>query len=493
MMRKFCWLTIFFLLPLCNWAGECLLVQTGSVIFDGIGEKRKVMTQTAQPFEANVLEQRIDFYANHPLARYYTMYKIMLPDGRSGWFSPAIGCTVLPDGQVKLENIAKNPPWRWVFLALTLTVLLGIGIRFRRLQKLGRLTANDKLWTAIAVIVLTHWTLLIIIIIGSVNLITSASDDPGYFRTMKGILEWNFSDKWTLTIGHGFWYLPFMLAAGAREFYDIAIPFAWFAGFIVLPAAMSLAFMTVRKLTSSTGLAFAAIMLWVVVPFFYQHTEAPDAHLFQSFFALPAFNQCFRFYTSLIKYGYNAMSDVPSTFLIMACLFLALYLKPGLRGIAAVMAVLGFACLCRINNIFFAPVLAWIFWDRHREQFKDWKNLLIGVTVAAAAFLAIFSPQLIVNYIQDGDPLRFPYIRHSADVYSGFQPKFILYSLQYLVCNNFAVMVMAVSGLFFISDRRLRIILSLWALPVIVFFFGYSHTGCCLSNPGISKILAEIL
>lgn len=478
MMRKFCWLIIFLLLPLCSRGGERLLVQAGSVIFDGIGETRKIMTQTVQPFETDALDCRTVFFANHPLARYYTVYKITLPDGRSGWFSPAISYTVLPDGQAKLENTAKNPPWRWGFFALTLAALAGVCIRFCRLQRLGRLTANDKQWSAATVIVLTHWALLMILILGSVNLITSASDDPGYFRTMKGLLEWNFSEKWTLTIGHGFWYLPFMLFGGAREFYDIAIPFAWFAGFIVLPAAMVLAYMIVRKLTGSTRLAFCAIMFWVVVPFFYQHTEAPDAHIFQSFFAFPIFIQCFRFYTGLIKYGYNAMSDVPSTFLIMSCLFSALYLKPGFRGIAVVMAVFGFACLCRINNIFFAPVLAWIFWDRHRELFQDWKKLLIGVTVASVTLFAVFSPQFIINYIQDGDPLRFPYIRHGADVYSGFHPKFVLYSLQYLVHNNFVVMVMAVSGLFFISDRRLRITLSLWALPVIIFFFGYSHTGC---------------
>ena len=55
---------------------------------------------------------------------------------------------------------------------------------------------------------------------------------------------------------------------------------------------------------------------------------------------------------------------------------------------------------------------------------------------------------------------------------------FKLSGIRFLGGSNFAVWCLGLTGLLFLKERRLRVALTLWAVPVIWFFFGYSHTFC---------------
>jgi hypothetical protein len=175
--------------------------------------------------------------------------------------------------------------------------------------------------------------------------------------------------------------------------------------------------------------------------------------------------------------GFNAMSDTPSTFFILLCILLCLFMPVKIRSIAVIAFFYGFACLIRINNIFFAPLIAWLFWCRFNTQLLEWKYLVRAMFTAVGVFLAVFGWQLIINKLHFGHFFTFPYILHGG-ANDGFRWPFVSQGIQYLAGSNLAYWSLGVSGMFLISDRKLRVSLILWAVPVILFFFGYTFTFC---------------
>ena len=302
------------------------------------------------------VEKKLFIEARHPLARYSTFYKIVTPDKQIYWVCPELRITRNASGKLRIKFLKQNLTWRYWVLAFSILLLLApcIGYPYLCKKRLDILTkfSSIKDWCNVLVILGICCLSLVLLLIYSDNIITSASDDPGYFKTAIDTINLNFKGPWSFTIGLGIWYMPFIIWLKATTFYDIALQFANFCGFVVMPATMVLIYFIVKKITSSRKKALITVILLALFPFFYHYIQDWNVRCFKSFFALPPINFDNRFYNLILFRGYNCMSDIPSNFLIMLSCMLILYLPPKIKFIALISLIYTFACLLRINNIF---------------------------------------------------------------------------------------------------------------------------------------------
>lgn len=85
--------------------------------------------------------------------------------------------------------------------------------------------------------------------------------------------------------------------------------------------------------------------------------------------------------------------------------------------------------------------------------------------------------QLIVNRIQFGDFLRFPYCLHDEEVYKGFMWKIVPHGLRFILSTLYAYFALGLAGLCLMRERRMRTVFGLWILPLFFFFAGYPQIG----------------
>ena len=133
----------------------------------------------------------------------------------------------------------------------------------------------------------------------------------------------------------------------------------------------------------------------------------------------------------------------------------------------------GFLCLVRINYIFFAPLLAFVFFDSFAELWKNKWNYLYAILCGTAGFMLVFVWQFVVNKIQFGSPFIWPYSLHNYAPDRGFVWRVVPYGFKYLCQTNYVYLVLGLSSLFFIPERKTRVLLTLWIFPTLLFFFGY--------------------
>ena len=320
------------------------------------------------------------------------------------------------------------------------------------------------------------------------NALPCASDEPGYFKAIYDILHGSFTGPWHFTVGLGIFYLPFILFTGAKEYYDIAVVFSYTDALVFAPAALAAGFMVLRGFQIKNRTAFAAVLLWALYPFFIYHSEHWNKLLFAPILSLPCSfefaSDWWRFYAVCINAGFNAMSDTPAMLTFFGTLLLAQKLSFSLRNVFILGCAFGFCCLIRINYIFFAPILAFVVLEKLPA--KDYKTLLHTFLCAAGGFLTLFIWQLLINFHQFGNPLTFGYSLHYLDFApekrpdTGFNWSTLLElrNIKFLVGANKLLMTGGIAGLLFIRNRFTRIALTLTAVPLVLFFFGYTHTYC---------------
>ncbi len=453
-------------------------VSPGTPVFRDPSTDSPVIAVLPSAIRVSSFGRRREIVATHPLVRYFYHYPILLPDGRRGWVSPFLRYGKDAGGRPVLRAAYSTPAWQKAFLGAILAGLAGVAWSLLRLRGSppGR---PDEIRGAVlpatlAGIVLLRWFFLLLCLMRSHNIITIAFDELGYFEVAKGILSGNLSGPWKYTVGQGMLYLPFVAFSGAREYYDIAVPFAWFSGFILMPACLVFLYLIVRRLTGSPARALAAALIWSATPFLHHYFQYWDEGIFKSFIALPRFTLCFRFYNILVGTGFNAMSDTPAMFLILLCIVLATHLPPRLQSLLLVSALFSLSCLIRLSNIYFGPLIAWLFWRGAGESLLRERRLALSILLCVAVFVAVFSPQFLVNYLHFGSAWTFPYILHSG-AHKGFEWAFLDSGTRFLAGANHAIWVLGVLGMLFMSDRGLRVALVLWAVPLTLFFCGYNY------------------
>ncbi len=497
---KFLSLLLLAFLAVAAAAGTIRL-DAGTAIFDRPNASGQPVgrVEAASDFET-AGDAVTGFTARHPLARYNSYTPIRLPGGKTGYASPGIRIENDPAGTAVLRNEPEQPLWRTgLFLALSAALVILVLGWFRERKK-GGPDPDSRRGAVYFVLfaVLVRQLLMLHTAMEWNNLIPSAADDPGYFQTMRDMLDGKFDGPWNMTIGTGFFYLPFLLILNAKEFYDIAIAFDYFSALVLAPAALALGFAILRKLGVSGRAAFAAVLLWAVWPFFHFHVEAWNPFNCRSFFLLTppsSESHWWLYYRTAINAGFNAMSDIPAMLLLFGTIWSTLALPARNRSAALTGFLFGITCLVRINSIFFAPLIAFLIFRQFHARAGEWRAVTAAAGAAMSGFLLGFGFQLYVNLRQFGGALTFGYINHYTDwairPADGFTFTTFLkwVHLRYLAQANWANWALGLTGILLATNRTRRIAFTLWTIPVIVFFSGYSHTFCDAGRFIISTML----
>ena len=442
---------------------------------------REVGTLQPGRWQIKKLPQK-SFSVRHPIA--YIHHFAELEQG--GFVSPDVGVND------RGEPYSIPPSFQWqtpvmAFLLALLAVMIFLFVKGKKEKTLLPESGTECAYFIFFAIILRQ-----ILVLSETsfwgNALPCASDEPGYFKAIYDILHSSFAGPWHFTVGLGIFYLPFILFTGAKEYYDIAVIFSYTDALVLAPAALAAGFMVLKGFRIKSRTAFAAILLWALYPFFVYHSEFWNKLHFAPILSLPCsfefVSDWWRFYAVCINAGFNAMSDTPALLTLLLTLLLAQKLPFSLRNAFILGCAFGFCCLIRINYIFLAPVLAFVV----LEKMPDKKNKILALTFlcAAGGFLTLFIWQLLINFHQFGNPLTFGYSLHYLDFAPEKRPDtgfnwstlFELRNIKFLVGANKLLMITGIAGLLFIRDRYTRIALTLTAVPLLLFFFGYTHTYC---------------
>jgi len=474
------------LTALLSWSalsGAELLLERPAPVFrePNVFSERTAVLPPGRYAVAGPAERR--FSVRHPIAYYVPFFKL----ANGSFVSP--GVTV---DETTKENIFVTPPGEWRLWATALAVgILGavifLLVKGKILKTIPPDSARESL-CFILIAVLLRQILLLCEISFWGNALPCAADEPGYFKTVSDMLRGDFRGPWNFTVGLGLLYLPFVLLCGARDYYDIAVGFCHFGGLVLGPATLAAAFLLLKSFGVGRRCAFAAVLVWAIYPFFVYHSELWNTLTFDPIFALPCFAEgvtdWWRFYSVCIHTGFNGMSDTPGLLAVLLTLLLARKAPPDWRGALLTGLAYGFCCLLRINYIFFSPLIAFIWFFRLPERSRP--SLFRAAVAALGGFFLVFGWQFLINIHHFGDPFTFGYSLHYLDFppekrpSAGFAWAILaeLRNIKFLMGANKLLMAAGIAGLLFLRNRYTRIALTLLGIPLILFFFGYTHTYC---------------
>lgn len=474
MMKKF-FLLILLLLPALFFSAEAetLVLPPGTPVFRDVNLKRPPVLITEKETVCEIIGRQIYRYEKPPLMKDITFYRFHIPKQGDFLASPEVIININREKRSFFYELEQLP------LMMLLGALCASGgflltILFFRKQ-------NSKYAPCLpfGALIFFFCGIMLYTIGASGNIVQGQADDFAYFQIAKDIASGNFTGKWSYTVGLPLFYLPFQFILKARTLQEFYPPFLLFNCFIVTPFALCMAYRIIRKLSAAIP-ALSAMLLWLAMTFLYHHRyfwvgsqDLYAQYVYKSFPALPEFSFSYSLYELYTFYGYNCVSDTISTALVFACLAFILSMKASQWNLALFSALFGLACLVRVNNILFAPLMLLALYLRYAEQlcrFRQWLRFLL---TGALPFLAVFSIQLAVDWIQFGNPFTLPYVLHGEATQKGFSFSMVPYGIKLLCNSNHAWFVTGTLALFFISSRRTRALLGWWIYPPVFFFFGY--------------------
>ncbi len=400
----------------------------------------------------------------HPLARYYTFVPVTLPDGRSGYVDPAVHVELRADGP-HLCFASARTWWKWLLAGGCLAAGWGLVMAHRR-----RLIPGWIAWGSYPVWL--HLSLISVVTLAAGNLVTSPMDENGYFANLQAVMAGNWTDKWHFSVGLSLLYVPFAMLSRAVAVDDFLIAFSYFSALILTSGRLFAAYLIGRKLLRSDRRSAVAAGLWAVMPFLVHHYAGFADRSFYSYLALPSVQFDFSHYVMLIGAGFNAMSDNPSTLLLLAAMVAVLYTRPGRWAALTAGWLFGWACMVRCNSILYAPVLMMLAgWD---QPLREWCRCRNG-WAAGLGFLLGFAPQAVVNTWFFGAPWRFSYTDYANGAHTYCAWIFGDLNAAYYGAANHYPWLLGALGIWLIRDARLRTLLMLWFWPTVLLFLFYSH------------------
>ena len=309
------------------------------------------------------------------------------------------------------------------------------------------------------------------------------SDELFYYDVAKRLLAWDFTSmQYRYLMGFPIFISPIILLFQVQDNLEFIRIFMNFQTYILIPCLFLVLYRFFhKKMGISRIQSFSVLFLWLVLTVFYSQIifitdlakkYVPEAYQNSANFLL-AGNNSFLAINKFTWLGRNAMSDYASVFLLVILLYGSMQKSRSLARFFVLSMGFGFLILVRINYILFAPLLAFVFYDSFSELWKNKRNYLYAALCGTAGILAVWIWQFILNKIQFGSPFIGPYSTHKFGPDSGFAWNVIPYGFKYLCHSNYIYMILGISSLFFLPDRKIRALLALWIFPMLLFFFGY--------------------
>ncbi len=416
--------------------------------------------------DANVVTSFLE--KDHLVRRIRFFQMTGLVPGKTLYITPDVVLEKTPDAPqgLKKYQVVRSPGQTvWIGVNALLLACLAAAAYRRRQKNYAPLLALG------GIIALRNLITGTILWLGG-NIFLLSSDEPDFFIITRDMMKFQLEAIWPRTFGQGLFYLPFAWLTGAQSCFDILAEVSYFNAYVVMPGIIILIYLIGRKLTGSSAVALLAALIYAVIPMFYFHHENWQRNYAMGYFALPAADWCFAYYKSLTWSGFNAMSDVPSTALVLLLIYGALKLEKKYCSAAMLGALFGLACVFRINNLFYAPVAAYLWLER--DKF-DWRRFALEALAGGIGFLAVFGWQFYLNAKQFGSIFTFPYVLYDQTA-DGFRFDMISKNLPILFGANLWLFLPGFAAIALLADRKLQLTLALWIIPTLIFFAGYVHT-----------------
>ena len=346
-----------------------------------------------------------------------------------------------------------------------------------------RLKSEKKKYLLPAAAVLFFWAYAVWYIGFVSDSYICPSDEVYYFDIAEKILAWDFSSmKFRYTAGFPLFYIPIIVLFNISDNGALFRIFMNFQTFILIPGLFLILYrFFYSRMELSRMKSFCILLLWQFLIIFYSPMFVlsdpaakylPDNYCNNASFSLIRQSYHFMFF-QLTWLGRNALSDYTAFFLSVVLLYCAMQKSRSLIRFFLLSMGFGFLCLVRINYIFFAPLLALVFYDSFSELWKNTRNYLYAALCGTAGFMIIFIWQFVLNKIQLGSPFVWPHSLHEFAPDRGFVPSVIPYGFKFLCQTNYIYIILGISSWFFIPGRKKRAFLTLWIFPMLLFFIGY--------------------
>lgn len=384
------------------------------------------------------------------------------------WFSPQ----VTEDSKGNLL-IKERPAWFFLPIGALALLLLASGVLFWKKTEPG---SARRCWLLVLMTVLLHCGLLSLFLFRTGYPVPIFNDDFHYLAIARMISSGSWAENmFRYTIGYPLLCIPYLfLIPHDPTSYAYLPAMSFVNGFVISSLFAVCAFLLLRRLSGRDLLSFGGVAVWQLFLFFLvvNPYDLNGVRLTGSVFALPSPENFTDVFPLLISSGHNGMSDTVSALAAMLCLLTVMYLK---RPLLPLSLLFGFLCLIRINNIFFAPVLFFLLILKYRDSLRGKGALLFFCLAGALGFLAVFSVQLVLNYIQFENPFVFPYVLHPNRAAQGFLFSEFPGGFRYTCQWNNACLAWALPSLLLMRDRFLRTVLVLAVMPMMLFFCGYAE------------------
>ena len=296
-------------------------------------------------------------------------------------------------------------------------------------------------------------------------------DEIGNVIDARLIIAGDFSTRFARPMGLSLFFLPFVWFSGAQSIYDIAPMVSWVMVLLIAPFGLACAFLFIKEISKSNWLAFSTILIFLLLPKIYLPVELQSCSIFNIFFASPDLYILTCYYQILS--GFNSMSDTLATTLIFGVLFLSVKLRTRTFRYIMVSALFAIACLVRINIIFFAPLIAYIFCYSDDKLLQDYRYCLKMLGYSFLTFLLFYAPQLVANYHQNGGVFIYPHAFYGEGSSDGFELSKLSAVTHYLMNIHYLYYGVFVTACFMIRDSYKRNFLILWVVPMTIFFCGF--------------------
>lgn len=296
--------------------------------------------------------------------------------------------------------------------------------------------------------------------------------------------------QWPFSMGSATLYSIFIKLGDYTSRFTLAKHICIFNGYFLMPACLILMFLILVRLRMKIWAAFAVVVFLALAQFSYSFliNEGEAFNVKNSCFTWPFTTPSYATSRRFVSIGLSGGSDVPAIFLLLCSIFFGLVMPVRNWTIAVFGALYAIACLFDMGNFLYAPAIILLFNNKHRKAFGLVPGTFLSALVFLIAFLAVYSLQLTVNYMQSGDFFAFPYTHcmkiilrpfgvHgvSRSLFSGVGELFLTFNYyegcaDWIVRQNYIFYVAGAVGMLFMKPGRRRSLMVAMSVPLLLYF-----------------------
>lgn len=407
----------------------------------------------------------------HPLSANIKFFKVSGNSVKEQWYSPSFVFDKETGSVFFMQGWA--PVYEKLFLIFGMLAILSLFCIFKADKKYIDIYG-------ISTVIFLKLSMLSYMICCGGLICLAPTDELSYVRIANDIWNLKANASWEHIIGYPIFLIPILVLSNSSTFSEIAEFMFFLNGYILMTLSAILVFIILRKyIKVELWKSLCIIAIWLFGMLFAFPIEDHYRQQFGQFFGTAIFNVLdYRYYSLLIANGFNGMGDIFSMFLILLIVLLSVKMKASPWHFILISMLFGFSCMVRLNNIFFAPVIAFLYLKSLTGAECKWKDMFLCGVLSIISFAVAFLPQIIVNKLFYGGLLKFPYsVHHANRAADGFDISALKTGIPLFFNCNYSYIVLFAAGLIFMKRGFAKTFIVLMIIPLLLFYCGYPVLG----------------